>query len=185
MLVLVAVLAGLALFVAAVVSIASSAATSLEKTLWILVTLMFPSWGRSSGSRSGGARSWRIRPIAGERGRQSASARPQVSIVHPMNAWSFGSLPTDTSRRPVGDRESSRRELRSTSTPRLHQQWRPTGVRPTVPLRPRHRRVCADARRRRAPAVIARARPHGLAAGAARSRRCGGVLPLRRSSGRS
>jgi hypothetical protein len=57
-LILVVVLAGLALFVAAVVSIASSAATSLEKTLWILVTLMFPSWGRSSGSRSGGARSW-------------------------------------------------------------------------------------------------------------------------------
>ena len=44
-LILIAVLAGIALFIAAVVSIASSAATSLEKTLWILVTLMFPLMG--------------------------------------------------------------------------------------------------------------------------------------------
>ncbi|KIC60105.1 PLDc N-terminal domain-containing protein [Microbacterium hominis] len=44
-LILIAVLGGLALFVGAVVSIASSAATSLEKTLWILATLMFPFMG--------------------------------------------------------------------------------------------------------------------------------------------
>lgn len=44
-LILIVVLAGIALFVGAVVSIASSEATSLEKTLWILVTLMFPLMG--------------------------------------------------------------------------------------------------------------------------------------------
>ena len=43
--ILVLVLGGIALFIAAVASIFASRASRLEKVLWILVTLMFPLMG--------------------------------------------------------------------------------------------------------------------------------------------
>jgi hypothetical protein len=45
LLILIVVLAAIALFVAALVGIASSKAGGVEKAVWILITLMFPLMG--------------------------------------------------------------------------------------------------------------------------------------------